>query len=296
MKKTVLILGILSSFNANAWEACGTDARGNTANCEYQIIDGTLTIRGTGENGNIGYWYSSEAANFIQPWRDKGVNNIVIDNSIHDLGSFAFSNIQSINPIKIPYNINVISDYAFDRVKTSEIIIPQNTKVINSGAFKSEYLTKINIPDSVQRIYNDAFRGSTGLTDIIFPENIEFIGDKVLSRCLNLKTLTISDKTPLGNIFTGYDYDQDSINLENLKIYCTGDTKKCDDHLKAAGYPELKSIKATTKQVNGVTYILDKKGNIVASSGKRENKRIYSIEEASLVSKKTGNTFRLRYK
>lgn len=296
MRKTVLILGILSSFNANAWEACGTDARGNTANCEYQIIDGTLTIRGVGNNGNIGYWYSSEAANFTQPWRDKGVNNIVIDNSIHDLGSFAFSNIQSINPIKIPDNINVISDYAFDRVKTSEIIIPQNTKVINSGAFKSEYLTKINIPDSVQRIYNDAFRGTTGLTDIIFPENIEFIGDKVLSRCLNLKTLTISDKTPLGNIFTGYDYDQDSINLENLKIYCTGDTAKCDANLEAAGYPELKSIKATTQKINGVTYVYDKSGKLVTSSGHRTEKRIYTIEEANAVTKPTGNTVRIKYR
>ena len=37
MKKWIFILGLFASFNANAWEPCGTDANGNTI--------GTLTDR-----------------------------------------------------------------------------------------------------------------------------------------------------------------------------------------------------------------------------------------------------------
>ena len=45
----------------------------------------------------------------------------------------------------------------------------------------------------------------------------------------------------------------------------------------------LKSSKATTKQINGVTYIYDKSGKLVTSSGHRSEKRIYTIEEANAV-------------
>ncbi|MBR2300000.1 MAG: leucine-rich repeat domain-containing protein [Alphaproteobacteria bacterium] len=272
MKKTVLILGILSSFNANAWEPCGTDAEGNTANCEYQIIDGTLTIRGVGNNGNIGSWYDSSSGRGISPWIDKDVKNIVLEDSVKDLGSHGFYTLTA--PIKLPNSITEIPKSAFDHY----------------------YGNTLDIPDSVTSIGYMALRGMRYLKNIVVPDNVTLVDDYAFSLNLDLETLTISDKTDLKDIFKQHRVDTVATNTQNLKIYCTGDTKKCDDHLKAAGYPELKSIKATTKHVNGVTYVFDNKGKLVTTSGRRENKRIYSIEEASLVSKKTGNTFKLRYK
>ena len=46
---------------------------------------------------------------------------------------------------------------------------------------------------------------------------------------------------------------------------------------------ELKSSKATTKKINGVTYVYDKNGKLVTSSGHRTEKRIYTLEEANAV-------------
>ena len=289
MKKTVLILAILASFNANAWEACGTDAKGNTANCEYQIIDGTLTIRGIGNNGNIGSW--SKDTGILAPWRGKNVENVVIENSIKDLGSYGFKDIRSQNPITIPNSVTTIGGNAFFRVKSSEVIIPDSVTDISNSAFNWSSIKKIDIPDSVQVL--GGFRG-TNLVDVVVPDSVERIYDIAFSYCRKLQTLTIGENTQLGKILDYLDEKRPE-NLNNLKIYCAGDTAKCDANLEAAGYPEFKSIKATTQKINGVTYVYDASGKLVTTSGRRTEKRIYTIDEANAVAGTT-NHVKIRYR
>ncbi|MBR1915068.1 MAG: leucine-rich repeat domain-containing protein [Alphaproteobacteria bacterium] len=280
MKELLFILAaIFLPFSSNAWEACGTDDNGNTANCEYQIVNGTLTIRGVGNNGSIGNW--DQDSGTIAPWRGKGVTNVVIEDSIKDLGSMGFRGITSVNPIEIPSSITTISGDAFFGVNSSEIIIPDSVTKIKSSAFSWSGLQKINIPDSVTSI-EGGFRG-TNLKDIVIPDSVTSIGNGAFSYCLQLQSITIGENTQLGKIFTGFNSDTGFTDIANLKIYCTGDTEKCDANLVAAGYPDLKSSKATTKQINGVTYVYDKNGKLVTSSGHRTEKRIYTIEEANEV-------------
>ena len=282
MKKLFFIFSLMVSFNANAWEACGTDADGNTANCEYQIdASGTLTIRGTGDNGNIGYWYSDEQTDCVQPWKNKDVKNVVIEDSIKDLGSYGFYGITSINPVEIPSSISTIPYRSFWGASLSEVVFPDSVTSIADSAFSWSLIQKINIPESVTTI-GAAFRG-TPLTDIVIPDSVNSISGDAFSYCTNLQSITIGENTQLGNIFTGADSDTVFTDIANLKIYCTGDTAKCDANLAAAGYPELKTSKATTKQINGVTYVYDKNGKLVTSSGHRTEKRIYTIEEANEV-------------
>ena len=300
MKKTVLILGILSSFNANAWSPCGIDEHGNVANCEYQIdAQGTLTIRGTGNNGNIGNWgeLTSNGSSLVTtaPWgsyQDR-IENIVIENSIKDLGSYGFVRIKSAAAVNIPEGVTNISSNAFYSSSASEIIIPNTVTEIESSAFNWSSIKKIDIPDSVKNI-GGSFRGAGGLKNLIIPDSVVYMSKESLSYT-DLETLTISDKTALGEIFTGYG-EESYVNFSNLKIYCTGDTAKCDANLEAAGYPQLKSQKATTQKINGVTYVYDNKGKLVTTSGHRKEKRIYTIEEANAVAKPTGNTARLKYR
>ena len=290
MKRIVFIFSLALPFSSNAWEACGTDVYGNTANCEYQIIDGTLTIRGTGDNGNIGNWNKDSGT--IAPWRGKGVTNVVIENSIKDLGSMGFYTVTSVNPIEIPNSITTISVNAFFGVGTSEVIIPDSVTKIEA-AFNWSGLQKINIPDSVTSI-EGGFRG-THLTDIVIPDSVTSIGKDAFSYCLYLQSITIGENTQLGKIFTGSNSDTLFTDIANLKIYCTGDTEKCDANLAAAGYSDLKSSKATTKQINGVTYVYDKNGKLVTTSGHRTEKRIYTVDEANQVAGKT-NSVKIRYR
>ena len=287
MKKYVLILGLFASFNAGAWEACGTDANGNTANCEYQIIDGTLTIRGVGNNGNIGAWASQKKA----PWTGKNVTNVVIENTIKHLGKLGFDGIRSQNPITIPNSVTTIGDNAFFGVKSSEVIIPDTVTSIATNVFNWSSIKKIDIPDSVKIL--GGFRG-TNLVDVVVPDSVERIHDIAFSYCRKLQTLTIGENTQLGKILDYLDEKRPE-NLNNLKIYCAGDTAKCDANLEAAGYPEFKSIKATTQKINGVTYVYDASGKLVTTSGRRTEKRIYTIDEANAVAGTT-NHVKIRYR
>ena len=262
MKKIVFVFSLALPFYANAWEPCGTDANGNTANCEYQIdASGTLTIRGTGNNGNIGYWYDSSSGRVISPWLDKDVKNVVISEGIKDLGHYAFASIKSDNPITIPSTVTTIGTHAMFMVEAPEVIIPNTVTKIESAAFNWSSITKMDIPTSVLEI-DSAFRG-THLADLVIPDTVQKMTGDALTKCAELKTLTIGENTQLGGIFAIDSDPRTNTNLENLKIYCTGDTAKCDANLEAAGYPDLKSSKATTKQINGVTYIYDKSGKLV---------------------------------
>ena len=264
MRTYVLILGLILSFKATAWEDCGTDRHNNIANCEYQIIDGTLILRGTNGIGNIGDW-----ANVNTPWRNQSIQNIVIESSIKDLGGQGFAYITS-DKIEIPYGITNISFDAFKWVQTREVIVPETVTRIDALAFAGSTIEKLVIPDCV-----------------------ESIGTAALYATTNLTTLVIGDHTSLGSIFS---YDGSMADTTNLKIYCSGDTAKCDANLEAAGYPEFKSIKATTKKINGVAYIYDTSGKLITTSGKRKEKRIYTLDEANAVTKPTGNTVRIKYR
>ncbi|MBR2299219.1 MAG: leucine-rich repeat domain-containing protein [Alphaproteobacteria bacterium] len=296
MKKSVLLLCLMFVFpvRVRAWEACGTDGQGNTANCEYEIKNGTLTIRGTGDEGNIGYWWSSAEGNYKAPWGKQQFKNVVIEDSIKDLGSYGFVGVSSVNPIQIPTSIDKITYASFQQVTTPEVIIPSTVTHIEGVAFFDANIQRLNIPDSVTSM-DRAFRASP-FTDIVIPDSVEIIPDKAFSQIKNLQSITVGENTILGSIFQKSGNDEFTTDISQLKIYCTGDTSKCDEHLANAGYPELKSIAARTEKINGRTYVYDLNGHRVAVSGQKIIKRIYTVEEAEKISKKNGNTFKLRYK
>ena len=283
MKKWIFVFSLVLAFNAygvNDWTDCGTDAHGNTANCQYKIdTDGTLTIRGIGENGNIGNWLESSP-----PWmaQKNNIHNVVIENSIKDLGQRAFKGIRTIDPVQVPSSITQISDYAFNESSIKEVILPNSVVSIGWDAFSWSSLSKIDIPDSVTTIDSWAFRG-TNLENIVFPDTLTSIGAATLTYLKHLKTLTIGENTELKNAFYLSSDTSIGVDFENLQIYCTGNTAKCDANLETAGYPNLKSQKATTKQINGVTYVYDASGKLVTTSGSRKEKRIYTIDEANQV-------------
>ena len=150
-------------------------------------------------------------------------------------------------------------------------------------------------PEGIETIEDRAFEGSTELISVVIPDSVTSIGGGAFGYCLQLQSITIGENTKLEEIFRGTNSDTVFTDIANLKIYCTGDTAKCDANLETAGYPELKSIKASTKQANGVTYVFDNKGKLVTTSGRRTEKRIYTIDEANIVAGKV-NSVKIRYR
>lgn len=293
----VLVISIIISTSAKAgsWQDCGNDANGNPANCQYKIEGGTLTIKkgDDAENiGSIGYWWSAEQQDYISPWGKQNFENVVIENGIEDLGSYGFVNVQSVNPINVPTSVSTIGFASFQALIAPEVILPDSVTKIGSVAFYDSYIDKINIPNSVTEI-ESGFRGSH-FTDIIVPDTVEYIGNRGFSYCDDLKSITIGENTQFGEIFSGNTDDEYVTDIKNLKIYCTGDTAKCDANLAAAGYENLKSVAATVKTMNGKTYVYVN-GSRVAFSGRHVAKRIYTIEEANAVAGER-NTVRIKYR
>ena len=291
---------MLIAFQVNAadWADCGLDGNGNETNCQYKIENDTLTIRGATDEGNIGWWWSSTAGDYVAPWAGAQVKDVVIEDSIKNLGSYGFVNVQSENPISIPSSVDTVSYASFQGVTAPEVIIPDSVTKIEGVAFYYADIGKLEVPSSVTSM-DWAFRGAQ-FENIIIPDSVQFISDSAFSDCQNLKSITIGEDTELGSgIFIGGVGDEHITDVANLKIYCTGDTAKCDAHLaaalEAAGYPAVKSIPATTKTVNGRTYVYDSMGRRVAYSGQYITKRIYTIEEANKAAGKK-NTVMIRYK
>ena len=296
MKKILFVSFLLFPLYVHAEIASGSDCG---ENCHWSISEtGTLTVYG--ENAKIGSFEGiQENGNTVgttAPWGSyiDQIKNIEIKEGVVDLGYKAFSYIESQKPIEVPSTVSSISGAAFYRLRAPEVIMTDSVKEIKADAFSWSSIEKIDIPNSVTSI-EGAFRGAK-LIDVVIPSNVEYIAPATFSACFNLKSITIGENTALGSFLTHHkDNSTRMTDIANLKIYCMGDTAKCDANLAAAGYENLKSIKAEAKVINGITYIFDKKGNIVATSGTRTNKRIYTVEEASMVSGKK-NSVMIRYK
>ena len=271
------ILIFLISFQVQAWTACGMDGQGNIANCEYEINDGTLRIRGIGDDGNIGYWHDASEWRYIAPWGSQEFQDVIIENSIKNLGSYGFVGVTSVNPIQIPSSVEAISYASFQQVTAPEVLIPDSVSFIDGVAFYDADIQKINVPDSVTSM-SWGFRGSQ-FTDIVLPDTMESIGGDAFSDCQNLKSITIGENTNFGenNMFLFEDTD-----ISQLQIYCTGDTQKCDANLETAGYPNLKSVAVQTEKKDGKTYVYDMNGHLLAISGKNQMADLNTAEPESV--------------
>lgn len=244
--------------------SCAKENTNSTCTWSYDTTSKTLTITGSGAMAD----YQQNT----HPWPDK------------------------VSHVEIAEGITSIGNRAFQYTSISEINIPNTVTSIGDGAFDFSSLSKINIPDSVQTIGFWAFRGATSLTEIVVPPTVRQINEGAFSYCTKLQTLTISDSTQLfGDIFYIASTDANHTDTEHLTVYCIGNTSTCDQRLTNIGYSNLKTIAATTKTINGVTYMYDTQGHLIGTSGTRQNKRIYTVEEANnVVGKK--NKVMIRYK
>ena len=151
----------------------------------------------------------------------------------------------------------------------TNIVIEKGITHIGVNAFLNTNALNVSLPNTLTSIGASAFH-NTKLTDVIVPSSVERVGYNAFANT-PLQNLTISDKT----VFEQYEFNSSigfltGVDLNNLHIYCSGVSHKCDQNLTNGGY------NLSTMQL--------------------QRKRIYTVEEAARISKKTGNTFKLRYK
>ncbi|MBR2299552.1 MAG: leucine-rich repeat domain-containing protein [Alphaproteobacteria bacterium] len=242
------------------------------------------------------------------------MQSVNLPEGLKEIGEFAFES-HTLSSINIPDSVTKIGEHAFQNSSLQSIDIPDSVEIIGAYAFYNVPLTDVTIGEHTPirtsekdilipryMIYDDDF-GKFQLQERI---ETGYFTQKDVDAAMayftqypdaNDYVISYSD----GRIFFADGFDRD-LPLEGITIHCTGKISVCEANMLTAGYqkgtynmiqaPMRSSNKEIYNENDGSYTIVDKDGNVIGY----KNKRIYTIEEATKVSKPTGNTFKLRYK
>ncbi len=213
-----LVFGAFGTIGGTKGELCVISASAEEASlptsgkCGENVTwkldaDGTLTVSGTGEmNVSIGEWNKIES----------NVKNIVIQDGISSISSYAFQGMSALE----------------------EIIIPQSVTSVGIGAFwNCNKLKKVEFPDNIKEL-TAVFDGCSELEEVILPKKLETIGYfgfdgltyGLFGNCPKLKTVTIPETvTEIGEGTLGFDYTYNNGDMSDVVV------KKIED-LTIQGY------------------------------------------------------------
>ncbi|MBR1915980.1 MAG: leucine-rich repeat domain-containing protein [Alphaproteobacteria bacterium] len=290
MKKYALILGLLMPMVAYAdcdsngkcvWD-CSPDDKTNT--CTATFENGTLSISGTEMKNDFGHYIDTDTYNITSaPWNDeaghlKQITNVVIGSEMKNIGGSFLMGATNLEHITIPENIESMGNNAFYHTGLKSVDWPASLKTIRAGTFQYTHLTDFSFLDGIETIGDASFNGVFWYADspIIFvvPDSVKTIGQNAFT----------GNNMYLQNIILGENVtsiDTEAFDSSLQTIYCTGDIDVCKTNVGEAFADKVKQ--ATAKKINGVTYVYDKNGNLITTSGHRKERRIYTIEEANAV-------------
>ena len=108
-------------------------------------------------------------ANCSMIYKGVGVTQLIIQDSVKEIGDHAFCNCHSLKSIELPDSITRVGFQSFAYCdKLQEIEIPISIKEIDSLAFQGcKMLDCIAIPTNVSKIESSAFEGCSGLSKIV---------------------------------------------------------------------------------------------------------------------------------
>ena len=162
---------------------------------------------------------------------DQEIKDLVIPNSVTNIGDYAFSGCSSLTSVTIPNSVTSIGNSAFASCSSlTSVTIPNSVKSIGEWAFMGCYsLTKTNytgdiagwcnikfgdgeanpmcnshnfyindqeikdlvIPNTVDSIHNYAFASCSSLASVTIPNSVTSIGNSAFSDCSSLTSVTI---------------------------------------------------------------------------------------------------------
>ena len=164
-------------------------------NWNYQIVNGILTIRGTGSIDDFSY-------NNLPPWysRRSEIDWVEMQNGITRIGAFAFYGLTNVTRVTLSKNLISIGAHAFDSCKgITQIVIPDGVTTLgdedelgNGGyVFANSGLTSISLPDSITNIENGCFMNCKDLASVSLPSHLTAVKKDLFSGCSNLTSVYI---------------------------------------------------------------------------------------------------------
>ena len=226
-QKVVPATGV-HSYVDTVCEHCGIIGGTCGEDLIWTLVDGVLTISGTGEMDYFVPWedYADQVtALVIEPGattvsdnafrRFKQLQEVTIADTVTTIGSCAFLSCTSLETVDIPASVKTIEDNAFAGCKKlSTVTLHEGLTTIGPVAFEGcEKLNKIEIPESVTAIGEMAFSNckslttiqipsgvttieaytfqNSGLTDITIPDSVTTIKKLAFAWCNDLTSVTI---------------------------------------------------------------------------------------------------------
>lgn len=312
----------------NAWAEIASGTWGNSTNGGTWSIDddGVLTVSGQGKIPfanpvDIAPWTYRPMNGWGEYYQD--IKSINISEGITEIGGQAFMGLTSATTLNLPSTLKTIGDGAF-RYNSGlvEITFPENSQLttIGNASFAAcSNLESVALPQSLTSFGSNFFMSSK-LKDVVIPDSLPLGQQAFFSTNLYNGHVYCSraQEENCRNFLTGWDFCGSNSSCKNhylndvLRIYdvdktCDGDGNctynsytvngetftSYNDMVAALGFavPAPKENRVV-KNADGSYSVFDPNGNFIGFRGKR----IYTVEEASRLSKPTGNIFKLRYK
>ena len=192
--------------------------------------DGDFIVSGTGRISDFSLYDSYR----------NSIKNMVIEEGIEEIASYAFVNCKNLESVTIPQSLNIIEMDIFEgcnnlkRVDISDIskyvqignwgyfspatcygadlylngelvtdvVIPYDVEYVGSYAFcNCNSITSVTISEGVTSIGNDTFTFCTNLKKIIIPDSLTYIGFEAFFGCSSLESILIPESvTEIANV------------------------------------------------------------------------------------------------
>ena len=119
---------------------------------------------------NTGNWYDGCL-------QGSSVETVIFEEGIANIPSNICRGASSVKNVVLPEKEDTIDGYA-----------------IEDSAFLGTSITSIKLPESLTAIQGSAFRDCAQLTEIVIPDNVDYIGDHCFAGCKRLKSLKLGSK------------------------------------------------------------------------------------------------------
>ncbi len=151
---------------------------------------------------------------------------VEIPDEITIIADEAFFNHEELQQVKFPSKLHTIGQKAFYHCTgLKKLNLPSSLTTIGKEAFWGTAIRRLKIPRGVKSIGDGCFAGCNDLKTLrIDPEGLEYGGDKIFYRCINLRTVCFNSKfsTLYSGMFRGCTELEEITLPGKLKTICSG--------------------------------------------------------------------------
>ena len=212
----LIVFSVVAVIPVGAAEADVAEVGGQTGQCTwtYNSSKCKLTISGSGYMADYGTYETNEYYSDVptieqRPWQDYNVVELVIEEGVVNIGSFAFYNLDTLKKVTIPSSIDDTGIYSFASCDNlMSVDLPDTLTTIGRGTFVScVSLKQLHFPDKLKKIEERAFRNSGLVSADLMNTSIKSIGNYAFLSCDNMTQISLPPcLTNIGANGVGHDY------------------------------------------------------------------------------------------